>query len=354
MTASTWIYRTAAYVLSRAFLDAPMVRTAYIRRSVAAGEAVFPWSDLDLAIVVSDASGSAINRLRRRYQWARAAFPRLGECQVFTAEDLAEIAETDPYRSSLDRRFGVTALGPPPEIPVTAVSPVQAARRLVFWFDEYVPRAIQQGNRRNMRKFALEMANALGVLEGRWAEPLISRTETAARWGPIEGDSLTACFALAEKAHRLLRPPAPKLSRALELPGLTVAPAGAAAPRDGRKLMTPEVLDLMLQTQNPSIWREHGETLAAAGFEAPSQAAWLAAARRWAAGERLRGPGFLERGTGPAIARLRRSARILEREPPASVEGLSVGRYYEQAYEGLSQQACALRTLARKRAETAG
>src|SRR6187399_2371678 len=91
-SASTAIYRAAARVLGRTLLASPAVRTIYIRRSVAAGEAVFPLSDLDLAMVVDPVAGADIEALRRRYRLARVAFPRLGECQLFTSEDLLEFA----------------------------------------------------------------------------------------------------------------------------------------------------------------------------------------------------------------------------------------------------------------------
>ncbi|MBI1356682.1 MAG: hypothetical protein GC160_20270 [Acidobacteria bacterium] len=353
MTASTLIYRAAARTLARLFLAGPGVRTVSIRRSVAAGEASFPWSDLDLAIVMDEPSGEAMLELRRRFRRARAAFPRLGECQVFTPEDLREIAATDPYRSSLDRRFGVTVWGEPPEIPVTPLPPLQAARRLVFWFERFVPWAMGQGSRRNQRKFALEMANALGVLEGRWAEPLARRDETARRWGRLGDDWYGACFELAARAHRQLRPPAPRLSRPLALPGLLVVPSASEAPRDGSKAVTPEVLDLLLQTQNPWLWRENGDRLAEAGFEEPSQWSWMEAARRWAAGERLRGPGFLESGAEAAVSRLNKAARILGRTPPVAPDRLTLESFYLEAYDEFRLQAAALREEARRRTPSA-
>lgn len=345
MTPSTFIYRTAARVLSPAFLNLPFVRSVFIRRSVAAGEASFPWSDLDLAIVIQDASGPELLQLRRRFRAMRCAFPRLGECQVFTPEDLLELAATDPYRSSLDRRCGITVFGAPPVIPATPIPPPEAARRLVFWFESFIPRAIAQNNRRNLRKFSLEIANALGVLEGRWPEPLLTRRETAERAG-VPADPLGSCYALAARAHRLLRPAAPQLAAPLELPGLVVTSEPLAHLRPGLRVLTPEIVDLLLQTQNPDLWTAHGSALAAAGFDPPSPESWLRAARRWAAGERIRGPGFLEPSTAPAVARLHASARILGLAAPAVPENLTVAGYYRHHYETLSTHAAALRAQA--------
>jgi len=340
------MYRAAARWLSRTFLNVPVVQSVLVRRSVAAGEAEFPWSDLDLAIVIGPATGREVDALRQRYHWARTLFPRLGECQVFTAGDLVELSETDPYRASLDRRCCVTVLGETPVIPAVPVPLHEAARRLVFWFDSYVPRALAQGNGRNLRKFTLEMANALGVVEGRWAEPLTSRRETEQQAGTLEDDPLEAGFQMAARAHRVLRAPAPQLARPLELPGLVVVRSAAEAPRTGVKVMTAEVLDLMLETQNPKLWSEHGAALAAAGFCAPSRESWRRAARRWAAGERVRGPGFLEHGTVQAFERLKTSAEILGVPGPDVPHGLSVSRYYRERYEPLNDLASALRAAA--------
>lgn len=336
---STGIYRAAARVLGKTLLASPIVRTVYIRRSVAAGEAQFPFSDLDLAMVIEPASGADIEQLRRRYRVARLAFPRLGECQLFTADDVQEFAHTDPYRTSLDRRCGITVYGLPPEIPNTPIPPQETARRLVFWFEHFVPTARRQGNGRNLRKFAIEMVNALGVLEGRWSEPLTSRRETLAHMPAeyaalFEGDRFAACLELAGRAQALLRTRVPQLTAPLVLPGITVAPTvgEAVAMREGN-VVTPAVLDLLLHTQSPWLWRTHGEALLRAGFEAPSDDVWRAAARRYAGGERVRGPGFLERGTASAYARLERAWSVLGGErPEVPAEMPSVAAYYRGPY----------------------
>ncbi len=196
-----------------------------------------------------------------------------------------------------------------------------------------------------MRKFALEMANALGVLEGRWPEPLVSRRETAQRCDVPRENHFAACCQYSARAHALLRPPAPRLSKSLELPGLCVLPSpDAAPPLTGVRVMTPEVLDLTLQTQNPWLWNKYGDALSGAGFEAPSPQSWFAAARRYASSERLRGPGFFESGTAGALARLRSASSILGGcavELPS--ESLSTTEYYVNHFDRLSALAAALR-----------
>ena len=328
---STVIYRMAARVLSRTLLRSPIVRSIYIRRSVAAGEATFPRSDLDLAMIIDSATGAEMNVLRVRYRLARAAFPRLGECQVYTQADLDESVITDPYRASIDRRGAVTVFGPPPNILPQAIAAAEAARRLVFWFEHFIPTAIRQNNQRNLHKFAVEMANAIGVLEGRWSEPLLTRRETLERSNVPDRDLLATCRDYAARAHALVRPPAPKIPHSLNLPGLDTA----------------EVLDLMLHTQSPWIWHAHGRALAAAGFETPSDSAWRAAARRYAGGERVRGPGFLESNTQRAIARLSAAADILGGErPPLPATPVSPSVYYREYYDALAAWAAALRERA--------
>lgn len=348
MTRSTAIYRAAAKVLSHTVLRCQIVKTVFIRRSAASGEAVFPWSDLDLAILIRDAQGFEIDELRLRYLIARILFPRLGECQVMTRRDLAELCETDPYRASLDRRCSVTVFGPPPVIQTTPVTPFEAARRLVFWFDRFIPAALRHNNRRNLQKFALEMANALGVLEGRWAEPLTTRAETARRIPPPSGNLFADCCGFAARAHALLRPPAPRLQKPLKLPGLLVLPSAneLRTPVSGR-VMTPEALDLLIHTQNPWLWHEYGGALGACGFEPPPESTWRAAARRYAAGERLRGPGFLESGTGPALARIRAAASALSVEwSDGPQQHLKPSVYYLEYYDWLSAEAEKLRRMA--------
>jgi predicted nucleotidyltransferase len=348
VTRSTHIYRAAARLLTQTILKSPIVRSVYIRRSVAAGEALFPFSDLDLALIIHPASGAEIDQLRRQYRMARILFPRLGECQVFTQDDLDELARTDPYRSSLDRRQAVPIFGPPPSIPSEPIPPTEMARRLVFWFDSYVATALRQRNRRNLHKFALEMANALGVLEGRWPEPLLSRQQTAERCPVPRDQAFAACCQFAARAHALLRPPAPKLSRPLQLPGLCILPSPQdPPPQTGVRVMTPEVLDLLLQTQNPWLWRDYGDALSAAGFQPPSPHAWHSAARRYCGGERLRGPGFSESGAANAFARLRSASSILTpRTVGLPSESPSLSEYYLHHYDRLCALAQTLRAAA--------
>jgi len=353
--ASSRVYATAGRMV------APLLRLAfvthiYIRRSVAAGEAEFPWSDLDLGLVIGEASGRDLWRLWQRYRLARLACPRMGECLIATAEDLVWMTARDPYRGSLDRRFAILLAGGRPPIPDLPVTRAAAARRLVFWFDHYLPLAVRTRNLRNQRKLVREMANALGVVDGTRAEPLRLRREAEVPGDLVALTPFAQCCAMAERAQLHLRPPAPLVRDVVHRPGLIVVPDGQTplpAVPAGTVVATPAVLDLLLATQSPILWLSHRDALRGLGFAAPPPQAWLEWCRRQASGERFRQPGFSE--TGP-IATPRRLAMI-----EAIVEALETGRapesiapppiqasadlraYYLHEYDRLAARAEALR-----------
>jgi hypothetical protein len=366
LTFGSRLYRAAAGLVAP-ILCAPGVRSVYIRRSVAAGEAEFPRSDLDLGLVVDGFRGREMNALRHRFRIARLAFPLLGECQIASAAELTSLAFSDPYRASIDRRFAVTVAGNPPEIPVVPISRRAAARRLVFWFEKYLPLAMRQGNQRNQRKFVLEMWNAFGVLEGKWVEPLATRSETASRgretgliasrdWG---GDSFAVASRIAARAHRLLLPPAPALSTTVVLAGhnpLVILPIESATwptPGSAAIVVTPAVLQLMLEAQNPFLWLSHGPALAKLGFSPPSRLAWTEACVQHTGGERLRGPGFMEKGLNMHLTILSLVEKVLDTlgcgELPqgpvnasTSESRISVTAYYQDRFDALSEAAARL------------
>ena len=358
-TASSWLYEAAGRIVAP-LLRLKFVNQIYIRRSVAAGEAEFPWSDLDLGLVIGPASGADLWGLWRRFQMANLAFPRMGECQIATAAELAEMTEMDPYRGSLDRRYSIALVGGPPPIPALPVTPAAAARRLVFWFEHYLPLAMRENNGRNQRKFVREMANALGVVEGRRAEPLRSRREADV---PAELHALppfAQCCAMAERAHSLLRGPAPKVTELVRLPGLILVPnAQTSVPEFPAKTMvvTPEVLDLLLATQSPGLWLKYGEALKDLGFAAPQRQVWRAWCYRQLSGERFRLPGFGETGPIEQANRLASAEAILEaleadRTPEAGVvrpvvASRNLRSYYQRDYDRLAERAANLRQAVR-------
>jgi hypothetical protein len=284
---------------------------------------------------------------------------------------LTGLAFSDPYRASLDRRFGVTVAGEPPEIPVVPISPRAAARRVVFWFEKYLPLAMRQGNQRNQRKFVLEMWNALGVVEGKWAEPLRTRSETAVRareTGLIEGsesggDPFAVASRIAARAQQQLLPPAPVLSATVVLAGrnpLVVLPMESApwpTRPDNAIVVTPAVLQLLLETQSPFLWLTHGPAFRDLGFSPPSRRGWAEACVRHTGGERLRGPGFMEKGLNMHLTILSLVEKVLDRlergelpEGPVnsstSESQISVAAYYRDRFDTLWKAAAQLRLRA--------
>ncbi len=76
MARGTTICRLAARLLAHTVFNDPSILAVCVRRSVASGDAVLPYSDLDFDITIASDSGALIERLRRRYALARVLFPR--------------------------------------------------------------------------------------------------------------------------------------------------------------------------------------------------------------------------------------------------------------------------------------
>lgn len=356
---SSRLYEAAGRIVAP-LLHLDCVEQIYIRRSVAAGEAQFPWSDLDLGLVIRPVSGAELWQLHRRFRVAKILFPRMGECQLATADELVEMTEMDPYRGSLDRRFAIALKGGRPPIPEVKVTREAAARRLVFWFEHYLPLAVRRGNVRNQVKFSREMANALGVVEGQRDEPLRSRRESAVP-EHLEGlRPFVQCCHMAERAQALLRPPAPQLPAAVHRTGLILLPhAGAALPEIPANTIvaTPAVLDLLLATQKPDAWLRYGPTLGDLGFAAPPRRAWLEWCLRQCSGERLRLPGFGEAGAIDRAARLTAAESVLDSLKHGQGPVAAVGQpaaspnlrsYYVKDYDRLAERAAELRSRVRR------
>jgi len=364
VTCSSHIYRTAARALALTVFKAPSIQSVCVRRSVASGEAVFPFSDMDFDITITSDSGLLIEELRKRYSLAKILFPRTGHCFVMTSADPNEISVTEPYRASINQRCFFHALGVPPPWPAHPIQPLEAARRVVFWLEYFFPTAVRRGQHRNQRKFYLEMCNALGLIEGKWNEPRVYSREVEQAY-PLPSDSLFARgLNVAAKAHDLLDRRAPRIGATFHAPGLTIlrTPESAWPPEalvDHGVVTTPESLDLLLQTQCPALWLHHGQALSALGFDPPSRMAWIRSARRLAGSLWLRGPGFFEARNGYQEQRVRLAGHILDALdrgllppplPPADPTTLLSGRasaYYLGIYDGLAAEAASLR----KRAE---
>jgi hypothetical protein len=360
MTRSTLIYRGVAHVLGRTVFSSPDIASVCVRRSVATGEATFPFSDLDFDISVAADAGLLIGRVLRRLRLARAVFPRTGQCFVITQADVEELADLEPYRASINRRSGIAVRGSAPEWPARPIDQCEAARRVVFWLESYFPQAVRTGNHRLQRKCRLEMRNALGLLDRRWNEPRITQQEVRSAYPLSATRSLFADgLEAAGAAHAHLGRAAPAISAVVQRDGLTLLPAlDAPWPHDARGIVvTPQALDVMLQTLRPSLWLEHGEALAGLGFEPPPVQAWIREAWRLASVQWLRGPGFFEPRSALQEWRLTLAEHVLTAvehggvptrpvPPPARVRERAF-HYYAESYDVLVPRAAALRARAR-------
>jgi hypothetical protein len=355
MSAGIALYRIAARVLAATVLDSPDIAAVCVRRSVASGEATFPLSDLDFDLTITADRGETMARVWRRYRLARLLFPRTGQCFVLTAGDVETVAALEPYRAALNRRCGLAVRGSLPYWPERALAPMELARRVVFWLEEYFPTAVRTGHRRNQRKFLLEMYNALGVLERRWSEPRITLGEVERAYEREVGTTpFAAGLEAARRALAYLDLEAPLVTELIELPGLTILPrAEHPWPASSRGVVaTPEALVLLLRTQRPMLWLEHGAVLAALGFSAPPPDAWFGVARRLTSPQWPRGPGFFEPLSGAPRSRAALAEHLagalesgrLRPAPPAPGEAAATTTaYYEQVYDGLAARTRALR-----------
>jgi hypothetical protein len=372
---SSFLYMAAARALARVLVT-PAVRSVFVRRSVATGDAAFLLSDLDLGLVIKNIGGTEMAALYRRLRIAKTLFPRLGEVQVTTPEELSDMAESDPYRAFLDRCSVLTVYGERPAIPRISLTPMAVARRLVFWLDHYLPRAVRRRRRRDQEKFVLEMWNALSVLQGRWPVPKLSRRTVYYSWKDSGFDDGTPpfvrCCRLAEQAHELLGFKAPVINRQIIiraqrpivlLPHADSAWTSEAGHPDAR-VLTPPALNLLMATQDPFLWFDARERLQELGFVMPARSAWIAACLRLAGGERLRRPGFSERGPGLHARRLARLSAIIvwlengqigdpsQLQLPERAVPLTVPIYYREQFDALAAEAVLLRQ--RVRTLTAG
>ena len=247
-----------------------------MRRSVATGEASFPRSDVDLGIVVHDASGTVVADIADRASRLRRVVPVLGEIQLYDIEDLDRWTRIDTYRGSLDRRSAYSVHGPPPKIPDVPIRAPEAFWRMAFWLETNLPRAIARDDATNLRKFALEAVNAHAVATGALEEPPLRRASAtslpAARLLPETQSSptrwLQAFFdvvADARGTESTAVEPVPPGAYPLTVPGsgartrLVVLGSSRASPPPESRLpgaitVTPQALDVLVAYVNPALW----------------------------------------------------------------------------------------------------
>jgi hypothetical protein len=331
-----------------------IVRSVYVRRSVAAGEVVFGRSDIDLTIVLHDAcatmdGASRLYALNRTVRGIRRMFPWLGQCEVHAAGELGDWAERESFRTHLEIANAVLVHGEPVELPVGPIDQRQAAYRTAFWLEKYLPIALAGHRRDQLWKFVLEMWVTASLAVGRLAEPCLTRAETLRAWHrhpepvappepgqPVETLWRTALALLAE-VHGALRTPVASPG-ALHVFTAVLPPGGPArtvwvgtveqlarelgrsakAPPSKTTLaFTPEALDLYLEYVNPAFHAQVSRALGAVGpvtesLQMPSAAAWHEALRRWSCPVLARKPGFGTTDFGMAPRQVGYARRVVE------------------------------------------
>ena len=376
-TLATRVYLQAARAIAAVLARKKIVETIFVRRSVASGEVVFGRSDIDLSIVIRDpASGAALCSLANSFRALHFPFPMLGQAQVYDSLDLRTWWHTDPYRARIDGQAGIVLHGPPVSIPRLPVRPDQAAWRAVFWLDGYIPRAFRLGNRRDLRKLAIEMWNGYATASGLAPEPFVRRCDALRAWsgGPgFPGEALrsssprrllSVCLDVAGQLHRLLLPALRPLRDPVvwrtRLPPVWAETVLVIVPRPDAELppeaglpnamlLTPEAMHLYIEFVNAFADWILPSSIRDLGIPCASRAAFVRACRNYGASFRTRSPGFEDKTPLAAVgraftSRYAASALAAGRMPvPATIQQLgfegeltrSVSRYYREIYAPL-------------------
>jgi len=344
---STLTYRGIARVLAQILGRHPAVRSVFVRRSVASGEASFGRSDIDFGIILRTPQGLDqetrwLVSLSGLYQNLRRLIPITGECLVYRPEEFLWYATVeDTYRGSLDRRAARWLFGDRIVLPIVPVRREHAIRRQLFWFESYLMTALRKRHRRNLQKFALEMWNALAVARGLLKEPYLTRREAQEHWRQLPSEThppalddpeiaFAACCGLAGRLHAEVFDPLPQL-RAPQVFSASLPPdreprlfvvlprAGHFLPREAwnsRSLViTPEALELLVHYVNPFAYLAAPEAMRALGIRPPGWEAFLLAVHHFVGGHKLRGPGFSHRDpvrVVRAVALFRHTLPLLE------------------------------------------
>ncbi len=376
-TLATQFYLLTARAIAAVLARHEIVETIFVRRSVASGEVVFGRSDIDLSIVVRHpVSGAGLCALANCFRALRFPFPILGQAQVYDSLDLRTWWHTDPYRARIDGPAGIVLQGPSLEIPWLPVRPDQAARRAVFWLDGYVPRAFRLGNRRDLRKLAIEMWMAYATAAGLAPEPFIRRRDALRVWSEqpgfpgealISGSRrrlLSVCLDVAGELHRRLLPPLRPLQHPVvwraQLPPTWAETVLVVVPRPDAELppeaslpnallLTPEAMQLYIEYVNAFADWILPSSLRDLGIPCASREAFVRACRNYGASFRIRSPGFEDKTPLAAVGRAftsRYAATALAAgEMPAPITlqqlgcerelTLSVSHYYRKNYDRL-------------------
>jgi hypothetical protein len=354
------VYRAVARLVGAALGSLDFVESVYVRRAVATGEVSFGRSDIDLSVVIRSplsAPGDIPKMLSlcRRFRLLRRLLPIVGECLVYTPEELERSFRTDPYRASLDRRAIMVVHGTRPRIPPLPIRSEHAVGSLASWFYHYLPAAVRRRSRRNLRKLALEVWNACATAAGEISEPYLTRREVEAAWRSAEparvrsglGDpdrALAVICELVADLHGRLRPPLISLRRPLILriwrrtcvvlpgPGFPLPPE---AFQPDSFLCTPEILDFYIHSVSAFSYPILPPEVIELGILPPGCDAFVRSCRPSVDAHLLRSPGFVGKhsaavGVAGALSRTGQLVGYLARgEIPPRVE-----KHLDDAFRG--------------------
>jgi hypothetical protein len=320
-------YRFAAKAVGIALCRNEIVESVYANRGVGRGEVTFGRSDIDLSLITRtpdpvSGDGPELYSLYRRVRALQRMNPALTHVMVYDRRGIDRWMRTDTYLGSQERRSMFLLAGKPVSTPDIAVRREDAVRWVVFWCDRFFPLAVQQRNRRNLRKLAIEVWKSWAVAQGIVAEPYLTLQEAVlkARSHPI-GSDLTDAVAdprhatgfimkLAGILHDSLFPPLEKLQEPLVFRMLMPprsrqrvlvilphpdAALPAAAFEAQSLLATPEFLHLYLHYFNPFLDWTLPPELRKLGFSIPTPHEFVRACLFYGQDNILRLPGFVRK-----------------------------------------------------------
>ena len=321
------IYRLAAKMMSVALGRHKIVESVYVNRGVGRGEVTFGRSDIDLSIILrtpdpNSGDGPELYSLYRRVRALRRINPALTHMMVYDRQGLDRWMRTDSYMGSQERRSMILLAGKPAPMPIIPVRREDGIRWVAFWSDRFFPLAIQQHNRRNLRKMTIEIWKAWAVARGIVTEPYLTLREAQqqARLHPIGSELADAAadprravefvMKLAGMLHDELLPPIQKLRETIVIRMLmpprsrarvlVILPhPGAALPaaafEDQSFIATPELLHLYLHYFNPFLDWILPPELRCLGFMAPKPNQFVRACLYLGSDNTLRLPGFVRK-----------------------------------------------------------
>lgn len=321
------IYRLAAKAIGKTLCRHEIVESAYANRGVGRGEVTFGRSDLDLSIITrtrdsAPVKGSEYYALYRRVSALRCLNPALTHLMIYDAYGLDRWTRTDTYLGSQERRSMFFLAGKPVSVPVVPVRKEDAVRWVAFWCDRFFPLAVQQRNRRNLRKMAIEIWKAWAVARDLAAEPYLTLREAVQKAESHSvGSALRSVLAdpwrstrfimeLAGALHDSLFPPLRKLKephvikmllpprsrhRVLVVLPRPETPLPQAAFEAQSLIATPELLHLHLHYLNPFLDWTLDPKIRELGFSAPAPIEFVRACLFFGQDNILKMPGFVRK-----------------------------------------------------------